>query len=61
MPQGACTPLNDEVMDMVWARFMRARQYGLEHEWLQWFLGGITINNMPIVEAAEDACYEWDI
>lgn len=61
MPQGRCRPISDDTMEKIWERYERAKTHGLEREWMQWFVGGILICKLQPVEAAEEACFEWDV
>jgi hypothetical protein len=60
MPSGGNTPLNEADWAFVRNHFADAKKNGLEYEWLQWFLGGLVHDQLPIREASNAACIEWD-
>ena len=60
MPSGGATPLTDDEMKIVWACYEAAEKNGLVYEWLMWFVGGLSKDNMSPTEAANAAATEWD-
>jgi hypothetical protein len=60
MPSGGNTPISDEEMKSIWRDYEQAKKNGLVYEWLQWFVGGVTIDRLPPAEASYAACIEWD-
>jgi hypothetical protein len=60
MPSGGNTPLNRDDFAVVWGDYREARKHGLEGEWLQWFIGGLVNDKLPVREASYAACIEWD-
>lgn len=64
MPSGGQKALDNETMNKVWQCFKQAETYGLTHEWMQWFIGGLVedgkLDNDSVVDHANRACIEWD-
>lgn len=60
MPSGGNTPLQGDDWEYVKAQFMAAQDCGLTYEYLQWFIGGLVIDKLPVREASYAACIEWD-
>jgi hypothetical protein len=60
MPSGGSTPLGDDDFDMVMQDYKEAVKNGLQYEWLQYFIGGLVNDKLPVREAAYAACIEWD-
>lgn len=50
------------VQDIKWVRecALDSMAWGLQVEWMQWFVGGMRIDGKRPAEAAIDACTEWD-
>jgi hypothetical protein len=60
MPDGGNTALNDDDWKFVKADFDAACKHYMQSEWLQWFIGGLVENKLPVREASNAACIEWD-
>jgi hypothetical protein len=60
MPSGGNTCLNEPDWEFVRANYDAACKHGLQYEYLQWFLGGLVEDKLPIREASNAACIEWD-
>lgn len=60
MPSGGNTPLEGADWEVVMNDFRSAEKHGLQYEWLQWFVGGLVIDKLPVREASYAACIEWD-
>jgi hypothetical protein len=60
MPSGGNTPLNDEDWQVIDEHFRDAKKQGLEREWLQYFIGGLVHDKLPVRQASYNACIEWD-
>jgi hypothetical protein len=60
MPSGGNTCLNEADWLFVKGDYEAACKHGLQLEWLQWFLGGLVEDHLPIREASNAACIEWD-
>jgi hypothetical protein len=60
MPCGGNTPLGESDFAFIKECYDDAVRNGLQYEWLQWFVGGLVINKLPVREAANAACIEWD-
>jgi len=60
MPSGGNTCLNDEDWEFVKADYDAACKNGLQYEWLQWFVGGLVHDKLPVRESSRAACIEWD-
>ena len=61
MPSGGASPLEDKEFEFMWEHFKNASHFGLEAEWLRWFVGGLTIDKMSVSDAAFAATVEWDL
>lgn len=60
MPSGGNTPLSDHIFEEVRRDYDEAVKHGLQYEWLQWFIGGLVNDHLPVEEASYAACIEWD-
>jgi len=60
MPSGGNTPISGDDWEYVKADYKEAVKNGLQYEWLQWFVGGLVNNKIPVREASLAACIEWD-
>ena len=60
MPSGGNTPLNEDDWKFVRSQYEDALRHGLQYEWLQWFLGGVIEDKLPVRQASYAACIEWD-
>lgn len=60
MPSGGNTALNENDWKFVRRDFEQACKHGLQYEWLQWFIGGLVEDKLPVREASYAACVEWD-
>ena len=52
MPSGGNTPLNEADWLYVRNQYNDAVKHGLQYEYLQWFLGGLVENKLPIRKAS---------
>ncbi len=64
MPSGGSSPISAHIPEAEWDYvslvLREAMKNGLEHEWLDFLLGGIIINKKTPIQAADDAAIEWD-
>ena len=60
MPSGGSTPYPEDKFEGIKSIYDEAVKYGLQYEWLQWFIGGMFIDKKEPFEAADDAAVEWD-
>jgi hypothetical protein len=60
MPSGGNISLNDKDWEYVKKHYDDAVKNGMQYEWLQWFLGGLVEDKLPITVASYNACIEWD-
>ena len=61
MPSGGASPLKEGDWNIFKAHLDNARRFGMEEEWLRWFVGGLVIEKMSIADAAYAATVEWDL
>jgi hypothetical protein len=61
MPSGGTSALREEDWEYVRKCYEMARESSMEYEWMQWFIGGLVNEKIPVHDAAFAALIEWDL